>query len=196
MTTDSSRQRPGGPTHNRWGAVFIWLDRVTQLFNVAGTVLIVGLMILIGSDVFGRQAFNSPIAGVPEMVSLSIVAIVFLQVPQALRSGRFTRSDALLKLIWAKRPVLARAMELVFDAIAIAILCALVYAAWPLFMKDWERNTFVGAVGDFTAPVWPVKLILVVGTALLILQFLARLIRLATGASNGVNDPPDGGRDT
>jgi len=160
------------------------------------TVLIVGLMAMIGADVFGRQAFNAPISGVPEMVSLSIVAIVFLQVPQALRSGRFTRSDALLKLVWQKRPALARAMEMLFDAIAIGILCALVYAAWPLFVKDWQRNTFVGAVGDFTAPVWPVKLILVVGTALLILQFLARLIRLASGASDGVNEPPDGGRDT
>ena len=170
---------------NNLDAAFGVLDWITQLFNVAGTVLIVGLMVLIGADVFGRQAFNSPISGVPEMVSLSIVAIVFLQVPQALRSGRFTRSDALLKLIWKKHPKIALAMELVFDAIAIAILGALVYAAWPLFVKDWQRDTFVGAVGDFTAPVWPVKLILIVGTALLIAQFAARLIKLATGRSRG-----------
>lgn len=181
MEQASDQDRPG----NRWDGLLSLLDRVTQVFNVAGTVLIVGLMLLIGADVFGRQAFNSPVAGVPEMVSLSIVAIVFLQVPQALRNGRFTRSDALLKSIWDKKPGFARIMELVFDAIAILLLLALLYAVWPLFVKDWERNNFIGAVGDFTAPVWPVKLVMVVGTALLIAQFAARIFRLATGRSKG-----------
>ena len=159
---------------------FKFLDQLTQLFNVAGTLLIVGLMVLIGSDVLGRQAFNTPISGVPEMVSLSIVAIVFLQVPQALRSGRFTRSDALLNYFWQSRPRLAKVMEVFFDMIAIGILFALLYAAWPLFIIDWERNTFVGAVGDFTAPVWPVKLVIVIGTVMLILQFVSRIVRAVT----------------
>lgn len=144
------------------------LDAITQGFNVIGTLLIVALMMLIGADVFFRNAFNAPIAGVPELVSLSIVAIVFLQVPQALRAGRFTRSDALIGRILEHYPRVGRGMEIVFDVLAIALLSALVYAAWPLFLKDWERNNFIGAVGDFTAPVWPVKLIIVVGTALLL----------------------------
>jgi TRAP-type mannitol/chloroaromatic compound transport system permease small subunit len=159
------------------------LDAITQGFNVIGTLLIVALMVLIGGDVFFRNAFNAPIAGVPELVSLSIVAIVFLQVPQALRAGRFTRSDALLGRIMERHPRAGQAMEVVFDILAIALLCALVYAAWPLFVKDWERNTFIGAVGDFTAPVWPVKLIIVVGTTLLIAQFIARIVRTLRGPS-------------
>ena len=170
-----------GHSGNRRDALLRTLDRVTQLFNVAGTALIVGLMLLIGADVAGRQAFNAPISGVPELVSLSIVAIVFLQVPQALRSGRFTRSEAFLNLVWDRAPRAARFMEILFDAIAVLILLALLYAAWPLFVQDWQRDTFVGAVGDFTAPVWPVKLVLVVGTALLIAQFAARIVRLASG---------------
>ena len=176
---------PDGPSRSMLDRVLRLLDGVTMVFNVAGTVLIVGLMVLIGADVAGRQAFNAPIPGVPEMVSLSIVAIVFLQVPQALRSGRFTRSDALINLLWQRRPRLAAIVELAFDAIAIAILGALLYAAWPLFLKDWQRNTFVGAVGDFTAPVWPVKLMLVLGTALLMAQFAARIVRMATGREKG-----------
>lgn len=191
MTYPAGKRPQGGPDSGRLDVVFTILDRITQLFNVAGTALIFALMVLIGSDVFGRQVFNSPIAGVPEMVSLSIVAIVFLQVPQALRSGRFTRSDALLNFIWKRFPRFARLLEVVFDAIAIGILCALIYAAWPLFVKDWERNTFVGAVGDFTAPVWPIKLILIVGTALLVAQFAARLVRVATGKPHGSGEGRD-----
>lgn len=157
------------------------LDAITQFANVIGTALIVALMLLIGTDVAGRVVFNQPVAGVPEMVSLSIVAIVFLQVPQALRAGRFTRSDALLGKISAARPRLGKALEIVFDTVAIALLAVLAYASWPLFVRAWQRDTFVGAVGDFTAPIWPVKAIIVIGTILLIAQFAARILRLATG---------------
>ncbi len=161
--------------------IFRILDNATQVLNVAGTVLIVALMLLIGADVIGRGAFNSPVSGVPELVSLSIVAIVFLQVPQALRAGRFTRSDAILGWLQESHPGVARWLEVVFDIVAIALLGALLYASWPLFVKAWEADTYVGAVGNFTAPVWPVKLIIVIGTIMLILQFAARIAR-ALGA--------------
>ena len=158
-----------------------WLDRATQALNVVGTALIVGLMLLIGADVAARNLFDAPIAGVPELVTLAIVAIVFLQVPQALRAGRFTRSDALLGFIRSGRPRLANAMEVVFDLAAIGLLCALVYAVWPLFLRDWQRGTFMGAVGDFTVPLWPVKLVICIGTLMLIAQFGARIARILGG---------------
>lgn len=154
------------------------LDGITQVLNVIGTILIGGLMLLIGGDVLLRNFFDAPIAGVPEMVALTIVAIVFLQVPQTLRAGRFTRSDALLNSIRAARPGLARAMEIAFDLAAIALLGALLYASWPLFTQSWIRDTFVGAIGDFTAPVWPVKLVICIGTFMLMAQFAARILRL------------------
>ncbi len=154
------------------------LDAATQVLNVMGTALIVGLMLLIGGDVVGRNLFDAPIAGVPELVALSIVAIVFLQVPQTLRAGRFTRSDALLGAAIGFAPRTARAMEIVFDLSAIFLLGALLYASWPLFTQSWNNNTFVGAIGDFTAPVWPVKLVICVGTLMLMAQFAARIARL------------------
>lgn len=160
------------------------LDQLTVALNVVGTLLIVMLMVLIGADVIGRGAFDVPISGVPELVSLSIVAIVFLQVPQALRAGRFTRSDAVIGWLKRKHPSVARWFEIVFDAIAIALLSALLYAAWPLFLKAWDGDVFVGAMGNFTAPVWPVKLIIVIGTFMLILQFMARIVRTVQSDGN------------
>jgi TRAP-type C4-dicarboxylate transport system permease small subunit len=184
------KSAPGDVPASGWDVALVALDRVTLVFNLVGTVLILGLMVLIGADILGRQAFNAPIPGVPELVSLSIVAIVFLQVPQALRAGRFTRSDSLLNLLKNRHPRLGESVEIMFDLVAIATLLALIYSAWPLFVKDWQNNTFVGAVGDFTAPVWPVKLALVLGTALLILQFCARIVRrLRRKQSNdGISD--------
>ncbi|WP_035257375.1 TRAP transporter small permease subunit [Actibacterium mucosum] len=153
------------------------LDAVTLVANVAGSCLIVGLVILITADVIGREALGAPVSGVPELVSLSIVAIVFLQAPQALRAGRLTRSDGVLDAIKSRKPRLADALETVFDLVGIAVLGAILYAHWPIMTRAWERNDFVGAVGDFTAPTWPVKAMLAVGAALLALQFVARILR-------------------
>ena len=56
--------------------------------NSIGTVIIFAMMIIINVDVFSRFLFNAPFDGVTELVELSIVAIVFLQLGDAVRCGR------------------------------------------------------------------------------------------------------------
>lgn len=153
------------------------LDGATQALNVVGSLLIFALTLLVGADVIGRNLAGAPISGVPELVTLSIVAIVFLQAPQALRAGRFTRSEVLIDILRSKAPTTGKAIETVFDVLAMAVVGVIVYATWPLFVRSWERGDFIGAVGDFTAPTWPVKATILVGGAMLILQFAARITR-------------------
>ncbi|MEP5154579.1 TRAP transporter small permease subunit [Planktotalea sp.] len=154
-----------------------WLDRLTQMANICGSLLIVGLVALIGADVFCRNVFNAPISGVPEMVTLSIVVIVFLQAPQALKAGRMTRSNALLGVLKSRAPRVAKMLQTLYDLLAALVVGAIIYATYPIFIRAWERSEFIGAVGDFTAPVWPVKLMILIGASLLTLQFLARILR-------------------
>ncbi|MCE8009786.1 TRAP transporter small permease subunit [Aestuariivita sp.] len=153
------------------------LDAATQGLNVAGSMLILALMVFVGIDVAGRNLFGTPVSGVPELVTLSIVAIVFLQIPAALRQGRMTQSDAFLGWLIRTRPALGNSLATLFDLIAIAVIWVIVSATWPIFTRAWQRGEFIGALGDFTAPVWPVKLILIVGGAVLIAQFAARIWR-------------------
>lgn len=153
------------------------LDGLTQVANICGTLLIVGLMLLIGADVFMRNVFDAPVSGVPEMVTLSIVAIVFLQAPQALKAGRMTRSDALINFLSTRAPGVCKGLEALYDLLGLGVILAVMYATWPILVKSWQRNDFIGAVGDFTAPTWPVKAMIMIGCALLALQFVARIIR-------------------
>jgi len=161
------------------------IDGLTMTLNVIGTLLIVALMVLINSDVIGRGVFLSPISGVPEIVSMSIVAIVFLQVAQAFRMGRFTRTDALINILERRAPRLRAALELVFCGAGLFIIWALFAASRPLFVQAYERGTFVGTVGDFIAPTWPVKLIVLIGCAALLLQLAMAFIRAATALWTG-----------
>ncbi|MEP3280488.1 MAG: TRAP transporter small permease subunit [Stappiaceae bacterium] len=154
-----------------------WLDWLTQGANICGSLLISALVVLIGADVLGRNLFNTPISGVPELVTLSIVAIVFLQAPQALKAGRMTRSDAVISQINRRLPKVGSALETLFDLLAIIVVGAILYATYPIFTRAFARSEFIGAAGDFTAPVWPVKLMILIGGTLLALQFAARVIR-------------------
>ncbi|QBF30637.1 TRAP transporter small permease subunit [Thalassococcus sp. S3] len=153
------------------------LDGITQGLNVLGSTLILILMVLVGVDVAGRNLFGAPVSGVPELVTLSIVAIVFLQIPAALRAGRMTQSDALLGWLTRTAPRAGKGLATLFDLAGIAVVWVILQTTWPIFTRAWERGEFIGALGDFTAPVWPVKLTLLVGGSVLILQFAARIWR-------------------
>ena len=58
------------------------------VLNAAGVVWVFALMFLICADIAARTLFDDPIAGVTEMVSLSLVACVFLQLAHAVLHGR------------------------------------------------------------------------------------------------------------
>lgn len=157
------------------------LDWSTQGANILGTALIVGLVLIICIDVVGRETFGVPLSGVPEMVTLSIVAIVFLQVPQALKAGRLTRSDGLINMLHRRAPRLANVLETLCDLLGTVVIATIIYAHWPILMRSIERGEFVGSVGNFTFPTWPVKLAILFGAILLLLHFLASLLSRAMG---------------
>jgi TRAP-type mannitol/chloroaromatic compound transport system permease small subunit len=147
------------------------LDRVSLAFNHFGTLLIVAAMLLVVSDVIGR-GMGSPVRGVPEMVGASIVAIVFLQLGNALRAGRMIRSDSLLHWIGRRGPRAAHAVEALFALAGATLFAAISYAAIPLVREAISAGTFIGVSGYFTMPIWPVKLVVVIGCILAILQYL------------------------
>ena len=169
-TARSADPGPAGPLRGLGRA----LDAATQGLNVAGSLLIAALMVLIGADVAGRALLGLPTAGVPEIVTLSIVAIVFLQLPAAFRAGRLTRSDALLGRLRRSAPRAGLVMEAVFDLLAVAMLAVIVRATRPMLADAWREGDFVGAIGNVTAPTWPVKATIVLGGTLLIAQLLRR----------------------
>jgi TRAP-type mannitol/chloroaromatic compound transport system permease small subunit len=145
---------------------------ITGVLNAVGTVWIFLLMILINADIFGREALDAPIRGVTELVSLSIVGIVFLQLAHTLWAGRLTRSDALLNHLLATRPWLGHGLKALYNAIGAALFAIIFQASYPYFTNAWEIGEYVGAAGDFTAPVWPIKLIILIGSAATAIQFL------------------------
>ena len=72
------------------------LQGLMALLNAVGTAWIGVITVLITCDILGRVLFNSPIIGVPEIVKVSVVAIVWLQMSYTLKIGGHIRSDVVL----------------------------------------------------------------------------------------------------
>jgi len=148
------------------------LQRLTRALNALGTLWIMALMLLINSDVIGRNLLGTPVRGVTELVSLSIVGIVFLQLADTLHSGRFTRADVLLDRLKLGRPVAAARLQAMFHLTGAALMGVILWAAWAPLVESVRIREYVGAIGDFTAPTWPIRLIIVAGSAVTAVAFL------------------------
>jgi len=164
---------PGPAPGRAWAALDRAVGAAALVLNGAGAVWILGLMVLINLDVGLRAALNAPLPGVPEFVALSITGIVFLQAAHTLRAGRFIRSDGLAAVLLARRPRVRHALQAVFGAVGAALFGVIAWAMWPLLRRAWTSGEFVGAVGDVMFPVWPVMLIVVVGSGLTAMQYAA-----------------------
>jgi TRAP-type C4-dicarboxylate transport system permease small subunit len=103
---------------------------------------------------------------------MSLVAIVFLQLGDAVRAGKLTRSEGLLTILGERVPALARSLRAFFDLVSVAFLTLVVVGGIPRFIESYERGEFKGTAQLFTVPEWPVKLTIVVGSIAAILAFL------------------------
>ena len=152
-------------------------DGVISAINAVGTIWIFVIMILINSDVFMRFLFNAPVMGVPLVISMSIIGIVFLQLPDALRNGRFIRNDALLGRMLEHHPRIGHWMETVYNFAGFLFMAVLVWYEWPFMVRNWNEQVYAGNEGDFTLPVWPLTLMVLIGAACCGIQYLRQMWR-------------------
>ena len=183
--TDSAR-RPGGST--LLGAPFRAFSRLVGGMNAAGSCWIVVLMLLINAEAISRSAFNAPIIGVIEMIEISIIGIVFMQLADSLRQGVLTRSDGLFNQVMRRSPRAGHLMGVVTFMLGAVFMWLIIWGSVPFFFESWENDYYVGVEGMFTAPVWPVALIIVIAVVVTMVQFLIILAehwRSFTGRAEG-----------
>lgn len=145
---------------------------IVSALNGIGTIWIFVIMILINLDVFMRYLFNSPVRGVPLAVSMSIIAIVFLQMSDALRVGRFTRSDVMIGRLLQNRPMIGHWLQIHYNALGVLLMAVIFLYTIPFLEKAWKSQSYAGNEGDFTVPEWPVKLVILIGSSCCCLQFI------------------------
>jgi TRAP-type mannitol/chloroaromatic compound transport system permease small subunit len=144
--------------------------------NGLGSVLIFAVMGLMVADVLMRDLFNRPIDGVAEMVAISIIAVVFLQLASTLRHGRMSRADLFIDGFTLRHPRAGNLIHVLFSLAGAFVCGVILYATYPRFAKAWVENEFFGVQGVFTMPTWPLQLVVLVGCAVTALQYLLHAV--------------------
>lgn len=159
-------------------APFMWcLNHATTSLNALGTLLIIALMALICADVIGRNLLKASVPGVIELAEMGIVAIVFLQIGDTLKAGKLMRSDGIITLLSTRLPRFAEVLNMLFDLTGAVLFYFIATGGYKRFRDAYEGDFYIGNQGEFTAPTWPMELIVATGSALVGLLFLTSGIR-------------------
>lgn len=145
--------------------------------NMAGAVWVILIMFLITADVGGRAFFNAPLAGVPEIVKISVVGLVWCMMAHTLKIDAHLRSTILLDRM---PPRVKRAVEVLACVLGAIMFALIVYSGWDQMIDAWRIGEFEGE-DPVRVPTYPVRSLVVLGAALTALQFLVRMVEHVRG---------------
>lgn len=170
------------------------LRLVTIALNALGTLLILILVAMINLDVLSMNTLGAPITGVKESIALSIAVIVFLQLPETLRSNRHISSDMWITVLITRRPRTGATVQAVFHLIGAGVVLLIARYGWPMMTEAYSNSYFVGTRGYFTLPTWPTFAIVVACAFITALQYLVIALQYLSRAlsSSRTQTPTEG----
>jgi len=142
-------------------------DRVSKFLMVLAAVWAFALVFLVLADIIGRGVFASPIYGTVEMVSASVVIIVFLQAGYAIRSRSMLRADFLVIHL----PDVVQRILLAFGYLLGAIFFLMIITGgWEESIRSFVDGEFEGE-GALRVPSWPARWTVLIGSALAMINY-------------------------
>lgn len=159
-------------------------ERIAMVANAIGTLVVLGLVMVVNYDVVARGVFHKPFHGAVELVQFSMVLIVFLQLPDVVRVNRLTRSDGFLSIAGNRWPFVAVVLNKFINTISCVFMLLIAIAIWPEFLDMLDTKDYFGVPGVFTAPWWPIKLVIFLSASLCCILFALKLILPSTTPSS------------
>lgn len=168
-------------------------ERLLALLNTIASVWVLAMMAVIAADVIGRSAFNRPLFGIPEIVKVSVVGIVWLQMAYTLRADRHLRSNLVFGVL---PPPLKRAVYALNCVAGITVFGLIVWHTYDEVLDTYRFGTFEGE-HPVRIPVWPIWAILVLGASLTTIEFVVQLVKTLfyghlPAGDEGAEDAGDG----
>lgn len=161
------------------------LDRGLVSFNhlahMTAAFWLFAIAILITLDVCSRALLNAPFSGTAEIVANSVVSIVFLQLPSAIRNGGMLRAE-ILDLYLTRRSI--ERLQGFVCILGAVLFLTVAYSAWGPMVEAWTISEFAGNVSTIKIPLAPIRTLLVAMSILAAANFLfmsSRNFNLARG---------------
>lgn len=158
-----------------------WSDRAAKALLAFAATIAFLLSFLVVADVVGRTVFSAPVKGTPEIVSMSIVIICFLQASYAIRSGGMLRVDVIPVML----PERGREALLALGCLlGIAFFGVVLYGGIEPLAHAWRSDEYEGE-GALRIPSWPARFAVLLGAALATLDYCLALAVHVRNLLNG-----------
>lgn len=146
---------------------------VSKIALLVGGLLLLAMAINVTYGVVTRYAFNSPSVVAIELTKILMIPALVLAVSYVQRYDRHLRVDFLSsRFPWRVRQAL----------LEIIVPVAALFVTYVLVWKGWEAATYAYFINEtsyasWREPLWPVKMTIPIGYALLFIVIVAQLLR-------------------
>jgi TRAP-type C4-dicarboxylate transport system permease small subunit len=155
--------------------------RLVYALLAIAALLTFALSFLVVADVIGRGAFNNPVKGTPEIVSMSIVIITFLLAGYSVHSRAMLQADVLVGWLGRRGPAIATLMSGVLGA---AFFALIVWGSYEPMLHAWTSGEFEGE-GALRVPAWPARFIVMFGSLLVAIIYIGQAMTAAGALIHG-----------
>ena len=153
----------------------VWLNYIA-----AGWLMLIALVIFV--EVTSRGVFNTFLGG-DEIVTNSVPAIVFLQVPLAILAGSMLRTTIVFEHLGRRW---RRVVNAVAYTLGMALFVGIAVGGWSDMVKGWEIGEYQG-IGALEVPVYPVRTIIIASAVLITVIYVVLLVRTAIGTDEAAD---------
>ncbi|MBO6827418.1 MAG: TRAP transporter small permease [Sneathiella sp.] len=155
----------------------VFIDKLTKVASAISGGILVAMVGFIFFEILLRSAFSASTYVLDEFVGYGVAIMTFLSFSSALRSGTFIRVNLLIGNVNMK---LRRGLEVLFCAGGACLFSYLCYYLGRVVIRNFERGTTSNSIAE--VPLWIPQSLMLLGVALLVLQFISLTIQYMRGA--------------
>jgi TRAP-type mannitol/chloroaromatic compound transport system permease small subunit len=150
-----------------------WIDRLNEKFGVIANWLVLLACVISAGNAASRYLFSESSNGWLEIQWYMFAGMVLLGGPYTLKMNEHVRVDLLYGLVSERTRIW---IDIVCGILFLMPFCLiLIYFTWPWFVESWRLGEESSNAGGLIR--WPVKLVLPVGFALMVLQGFSEIVK-------------------
>lgn len=146
------------------------VEVLTKILAYLAALLLVIVLVLVIADVTQRALVGQAVRGVVELSEVAMVAIVFLGLPYA---EQLRAHVAMTMVVEKLKPRAASIVNMAGLGLIIIIVIWMIWVTTGRAIESIEANEY--RYGLARVPVWPARIAIAVGLAVLLMQLLLRM---------------------
>jgi TRAP-type mannitol/chloroaromatic compound transport system permease small subunit len=160
------------------------IDALNGKFGVIANWLVLIACLISAGNAFSRYLISASSNAWLEIQWYMFAAMVLLGAPYTLKMNEHVRVDLVYGMISERARLW---IDIICGFLFLLPFCVImIYFTWPWFVESWEIGETSSNAGGLVR--WPVKLMLPIGFALMLLQGISEIIKRIAALEHAIDD--------